>query len=165
MLVWGRSKSGDYGVSFAKFVGAGFELSAALMKLQVVSSPADGKLVPKVILRPLFEMKSVPLIGPLIQKRLLQVGAGTIVRTMGLVNFVAGVFMVGTSAWDYRNSISRGDLDAAFGHGLAVVGGSVFLASPLLSGLLAVPGWGWALFGLGVVLVAVCSQPLLPTAR
>ena len=60
--------------------------------------------------------------------------------------------MVGVSAWDYRNSISRGDLDAAFGHGLAVAGGSVFLASPLLSGLLVIPGWGWALFGLGAVL-------------
>lgn len=26
------------------------------------------------------------------------------------------------------------------------------MASPLLSGLLAVPGWGWALFGLGIVM-------------
>ena len=152
MWAWGRSKSGDYGVSFAKFLGAGLDLSAALMKLHVVSFLEDSKLVSKVILRPLFEMKSVPIIGPLIQKRLLIVGAGTIVRTMGLVNFLAGGFMVGVSAWDYRNSISRGDLDAALGHGLAVAGGSVFLASPLLSGLLAVPGWGWALLGLGVVL-------------
>ncbi len=140
------------GSSYVKSFGAFLDLSAALMKLHVVGSSVNGKTVSKVILRPLFEIKSVPLIGPLIQKRLLQVGAGTIVRTMGLANFMAGVFMVGTSAWDYRNSVSRGDLDAAFGHGLAVAGGSVFLASPLLSGLIAVPGWGWALFGLGVVL-------------
>jgi len=135
-----------------KVSGAFLDLSSALMKLYVVSYPSDGKLVSKVILRPLFEIKSLPLIGLFIQKRLLQVGAGTIVRTMGLANFIAGGFMVGISAWDYRNSLSRGDMDAAFGHGLAVAGSSVFLASPLMSGLLAVPGWGWALLGLGVVL-------------
>ena len=106
----------------------------------------------KVILRPLFEIKSVPLIGPLVQKRLSQVGAETIVRSMGLANFIAGVFMVGISAWDYRNNVSRGDLDAALGHGLAVAGGSIFVVSKLMGGLLAVPGWGWALFGLGLVL-------------
>ena len=140
------------GIAHVRSFGAFLDLSAALMKLHVVSSKANNKLVLAMMLRPLFEMKSIPLIGPIIQKRLLQVGAGTIVRTMGLVNFVAGVFMVGTSAWDYRNGISQGDTDAALGHGLAVAGGSVFLASPLLSGLLAVPGWGWALFGLGAVL-------------
>jgi hypothetical protein len=122
------------------------------MRLHVVSSPADNKLAAKIVLRPLFEIKSVPLIGPLIQRRLSQVGAETIVKTIGLANFTAGVFMVGISTWDYRNSVSRGDLDAAFGHGLAVVGGSIFLASVLLGGLLAIPGWGWALLGLGLVL-------------
>ena len=147
-----QRKSGEAGYSVTKLVGAGLDLTAATMKLYVVSAVANDKLVSAVILRPLFEMKSVPLIGPIIQKRLLQVGASTIVRFMALVNFSAGVAMVGMSAWDYRRSVSRGDLDAAFGHGLAVAGGSVFLASPLLSGLLAVPGWGWALFGLGVVL-------------
>lgn len=147
-----NAKTGSSRISYAKTFGAFLDLSAALMKLHVVGSSATGKVVSRIILRPLFEIKSVPLLGPLIQKRLFQVGAGTIVRTMGLANFMAGVFMVGTSAWDYRNSVSRGDSDAAFGHGLAVAGGSVFLASPLLSGLLAVPGWGWALFGLGVVL-------------
>lgn len=147
-----NAKTGSSRISYAKTFGAFLDLSAALMKLHVVGSSATGKVVSRIILRPLFEIKSVPLLGPLIQKRLFQVGAGTIVQTMGLANFMAGVFMVGTSAWDYRNSVSRGDSDAAFGHGLAVAGGSVFLASPLLSGLLAVPGWGWALFGLGVVL-------------
>ena len=145
-------KPEEYGIAAVKIIGAGLDLSAALMKLHVVSFPANDRVVSKVILRPLFGVGSVPLIGPLLQKRLLQVGAGTIVRTMGLANFLAGGFMVGISVWDYRNSVSRGDLGAALGHGLAVAGGSVFLASPLLSGLLAVPGWGWALFGLGVVL-------------
>ncbi|WP_303288257.1 hypothetical protein [Marinobacter sp. SS8-8] len=147
-----QNKSGELGFYLTKLVGASLDLSAALMKLHVVSGSADSKLVTKVVLRPLFEIKSVPLIGTSIQKRLLNVGAGTIVRFMGLVNFFAGGVMVGVSAWDCRNSLSRGDMDAALGHGLAVAGGSVFLASPLLTGLLAVPGWGWALFGLGVVL-------------
>lgn len=152
--VWSlrQLKSDELGYSFTKFAGAGLDLLTALMKLHVACSAADGKLVKTVILRPLFEVRSVPVIGPVIQKRLLQVGAGSIVRTMGLVNFFASGVMVGVSAWDYRNSVSRGDLDAAFGHGLAVAGGSVFLASPLISGLLAIPGWGWALLGLGVVL-------------
>ncbi|WP_341581996.1 hypothetical protein [Marinobacter metalliresistant] len=149
---WRQLKPEEYGIAAVKFIGAVLDLSTALMKLHVVSAPADSKLVSKVILRPLFEIKSVPMIGPLIQKRLLKVGAGTIVRAMGLVNYMTGGFMVGISAWDYRNSLSRGDMDAALGHGLAVAGGSVFLASPLLTGLLAVPGSGWALLGLGVVL-------------
>jgi hypothetical protein len=152
MWSWRTLKPGEHGASYVKSVGAALDLSAALMKLHVVISPTDSKLVSKVILRPLFEIKSVPLIGPLIQKRLLKVGADTIVRSMGLANFMAGGFMVSISAWDYRNCVSRGDFDAAFGHGLAVAGGSIFLASRLLSGLLAVPGWGWALLGLGVVL-------------
>ncbi|MBJ7275325.1 hypothetical protein JHC43_02485 [Marinobacter salarius] len=152
MWSWRTLKPGEQGISYVKSVGAALDLSAALMKLHVVSSPADGKLVAKVILRPLFEIKSVPLIGPFIQRRLLKVGADTIARTMGLVNFFAGGVMVGVSAWDCRNSLSRGDMDAALGHGLAVAGGSVFLASPLMAGLLAVPGWGWALLGLGAVL-------------
>lgn len=145
-------KRQNYGITATRVIGAGLDLSAALLKLYTVNSPADEKLVSKVILRPLFEIKSVPLVGPLIQKRLSQVGAETIVRSMGLANFVAGVFMVGISAWDYRNNVSRGDLDAALGHGLAVAGGSIFMVSKLMGGLLAVPGWGWALFGLGLVL-------------
>ena len=151
--VWSlmNSKSGQYKFSSVKSFGAFLDISAALMKLHVVSSPADSKLVSRVILRPLFEVKSLPIVGPLIQRRLISVGASTIVRTMSLVNFFAGGVMVSVSAWDYRNSVSRGDLDAASGHGLAVVGGSIFVVSKLMTGLLAVPGWGWALFGLGLV--------------
>src|SRR5690554_4847394 len=145
-------QSQTYVVSAARIIGASLDLSAAVMKLHIISAPADEKLITRVALRPLFEMKSIPLIGSVIQSRLSKVGASTIVRTMGLTNFMAGVFMVGVSAWDYRNSVSRGDLDAAFGHALAVAGGSIFVVSKLLHGLLFVPGWGWALFGLGLVL-------------
>ncbi len=60
--------------------------------------------------------------------------------------------MVTVSAWDVRNSVSRGDMDAALGHALAVIGGSVFAFSKLMTGMLLVPGWGWALLGLGLVL-------------
>lgn len=147
-----QSDSGRNGIGLARSMGGFLDLTVAVMKLYIVTSPVDARFSTKVILRPLFEIRSIPLIGPVVQKRLLKVGAGTIVRTMGLFNFLSGVFMVGISAWDYHSSLSQGDLDAAVGHGLAVVGGSVFLASPLLAGLLAVPGWGWALFGLGVVL-------------
>jgi len=152
LWVLGNGKSENSGLSYTKAFEALLDVSTALMKLYVVSSPADDKLAVKVILRPLFAIKSLPVIGPLIEKRLLHVGASSIVRSMSVVNFFAGGVMVGVSAWDYRNSVSRGDLDAAFGHGLAVVGGSIFLASVLLGGLLAIPGWGWALLGFGLVL-------------
>lgn len=152
MLTWGSSKPGETGITNAKLLGAGLDLAAALMKLHVISSPVDDKLVLRVIQRPLFETRSVPLIGSLVHRRLTEVGASTIVRSMSLVNFFAGSAMIAVSAWDFRNSISRGDLDAALGHGLAVVGGSIFVFSKLMTGLLFVPGWGWALFGLSLVL-------------
>ncbi|PSF11985.1 toxin VasX [Marinobacter shengliensis] len=145
-------KSNNHGFSAVKIFGAGLDLAAALMKIHTITSPADSKLVSKLILRPLFEMRSVPLIGPLIHARLAHVGASTIVRSMSLVNFFAAGVMVGISAWDFRNSVDRGDFDAALGHGLAVIGGSIFVFSKLMKGLLFVPGWGWALFGLGLVL-------------
>lgn len=152
MLTWGSSKPGETGITNAKLLGAGLDLAAALMKLHVISSPVDDKLVLRVIQRPLFETRSVPLIGSLVHRRLTEVGASTIVRSMSLVNFFAGSAMIAVSAWDFRNSISRGDMDAALGHGLAVVGGSIFVFSKLMTGLLFVPGWGWALFGLSLVL-------------
>ena len=122
------------------------------MKLHAVNSPAESKLVSKVILRPLFEVRSIPVLGPLVQQKLMKDGASTIVRSMSLVNFFAASFMVTVSAWDVRNSVSRGDMDAALGHALAVIGGSVFAFSKLMTGMLLVPGWGWALLGLGLIL-------------
>jgi hypothetical protein len=140
------------GLSYLKSFGAFLDISAALMKLHVATSPASGTLGLRVILRPLFEIRSVPLIGSLIQQKLMRDGASTIVRSMSLVNFFAAGVMVAVSAWDFRNSVSRGDLDAALGHGLAVIGGSLFVFSKIMHGLLFVPGWGWALFGLGLIL-------------
>lgn len=152
MLTLKHAKSEEVGYAVTKFVNAGLDLSTALMKLHSVSSPAEGKIVSKVILRPLFEMKSIPVLGPVVQQKLMRDGASTIVRTMSLVNFFAAGFMVTVSAWDLRNSVSRGDMDAAVGHAIAVVGGSIFAFSKLMTGLLLVPGWGWALLGLGLVL-------------
>ena len=152
MLNLKQAKPEEVGYGLAKFVGAGLDLSAALMKLHAVNSPAESKLVSKVILRPLFEVRSIPVLGPLVQQKLMKDGASTIVRSMSLVNFFAASFMVTVSAWDVRNSVSRGDMDAALGHALAVIGGSVFAFSKLMTGMLLVPGWGWALLGLGLVL-------------
>ena len=152
MLNLKQAKPEEVGYGLTKFVGAGLDLSAALMKLHAVNSPAESKLVSKVILRPLFEVRSIPVLGPLVQQKLMKDGASTIVRSMSLVNFFAASFMVTVSAWDVRNSVSRGDMDAALGHALAVIGGSVFAFSKLMTGMLLVPGWGWALLGLGLVL-------------
>ena len=152
MLNLKQAKPKEVGYGLTKFVGAGLDLSAALMKLHAVNSPAESKLVSKVILRPLFEVRSIPVLGPLVQQKLMKDGASTIVRSMSLVNFFAASFMVTVSAWDVRNSVSRGDMDAALGHALAVIGGSVFAFSKLMTGMLLVPGWGWALLGLGLVL-------------
>ena len=152
MLNLKQAKPEEVGYGLAKFVGAGLDLSAALMKLHAVNSPAESKLVSKVILRPLFEVRSIPVLGPLVQQKLMKDGASTIVRSMSLVNFFAASFMVTVSAWDVRNSVSRGDMDAALGHALAVIGGSVFAFSKLMTGMLLVPGWGWALLGLGLIL-------------
>ncbi|MBR9870867.1 MAG: hypothetical protein GYB26_06995 [Gammaproteobacteria bacterium] len=152
LLALKQSRSGEVGYSLAKFVSAGLDLSTALMKLHSLGAASEGRLVSSVILRPLFEMKSIPVIGPVIHKKLMKDGASTIVRTISLVNFFAVGVTVAVSSWDYRNSISRGDMDAALGHALAVVGGSIFAFSKLMAGLLLVPGWGIALFGLGLVL-------------
>ena len=152
MLNLKQAKPEEVGYGLTKFVGAGLDLSAALMKLHAVNSPAESKLVSKVILRPLFEVRSIPVLGPLVQQKLMKDGASTIVRSMSLVNFFAASFMVTVSAWDVRNSVSRGDMDAALGHALAVIGGSVFAFSKLMTGMLLVPGWGGALLGLGLIL-------------
>jgi hypothetical protein len=56
------------------------------------------------------------------------------------------------SYWDMRISLARGDLDAANGHGIAVAGGLIFLSVPLIGGLLAIPGWGWAVLGMSMAL-------------
>lgn len=138
----------------AKVFGAFVDLLAASMKLSTVmhelagNERARSSKLYKVSSRPLFDMKGWPLVG----KRLAKAGAGTLVRSVGLASFAAGGVAVGLSYWDMRISLAGGDLDAAKGHGIAVAGGLVFLSAPLMAGLLAIPGWGWAILGMSVAL-------------
>ncbi|MCO7244766.1 toxin VasX [Halomonas sp. Mc5H-6] len=138
----------QFSEQLAKFFSALVDLSAASMKLHAVIYPNSTSKVGGFVQRPLLEMKNWPLIGA----RLSKVGANTLVRTLGLFNFLAGLATVGISSWDLRNSLRQGDYDAAIGHGIAVVGGSLFLAAPLMTGLVMIPGWGWALLGLGLAI-------------
>ncbi|MDN3557673.1 toxin VasX [Halomonas maura] len=132
----------------AKVLGSLADLTAAWMKLHSLLYPNSTTSTGMFIQRQLFDMKRWPLIGA----RLTRVGAGTVVRTIGLFNFGAGLIAVGVSGWELRNSLSQGDFDAALGHGIAMAGGALFLAAPLMAGLLMVPGWGWVLLGLGMAL-------------
>ncbi|MCE8040468.1 toxin VasX [Halomonas sp. MCCC 1A11062] len=141
-------KEGQEISQYAKIISALADLSAASMKLHAVLNPSSNTIAGRFVQRPLFDMKGWPLIG----SRLTKVGASTIVRTIGLFNFIAGLASVGVSSWDLRNSLQQGDRDAVIGHGVAVAGGALFLAAPLMSGLLMIPGWGWALLGLGLAI-------------
>lgn len=142
----------DYGLPLSKITGASVDLLAASMKLRIITADLSGASVTgtskfyQFSNRLLFDMKGVPVIGP----RLLKVGAPTLVRTVGAISFAGGVLAVGISAWDMRLSLSRGDNDAAMGHAIAMVGGSIFLTAPLMAGLLAIPGWGWAVLGISM---------------
>lgn len=144
----------DWGISSLKALGSLVDLVAASMKLSIVANEVasidsgHASRLYKFSSRPWFDLKGWPLIG----KRLAKTGAGTLVRTVGLASFVAGGVAVGLSYWDMRISLSRGDLDAANGHGIAVAGGLIFLSAPLMGGLLAIPGWGWAVLGMSVAL-------------
>ncbi|MFB2764863.1 toxin VasX [Marinobacter shengliensis] len=144
----------DWGISSLKALGSLVDLVAASMKLSIVANEVasidsgHASRLYKFSSRPWFDLKGWPLIG----KRLAKTGAGTLVRTVGLASFVAGGVAVGLSYWDMRISLSRGDLDAANGHGIAVAGGLIFLSVPLIGGLLAIPGWGWAVLGMSMAL-------------
>lgn len=136
-----------------KLGGSSIDLIAASMKLKIISVAASGSEIAqnstyyRVSNRILFDLKGVPLIGA----RLIKLRASTLVRTVGLVAFIGGVVGVGLSTWDMRSSLSRGDEDAAKGHALAVAGGSILTLSPIMGGLLAIPGWGWAVLGIGLL--------------
>ena len=136
------------GLHLAKVAGGLADLSAASMKLHTVLYPEPVSAMGRIVQRPLFDIKSWPVIG----NRLAKVGAGTLVRTIGLVNFFAGVMTVGISSWELRNSLQKGDHDAVIGHSIAIAGGALFLAAPLMAGLIMIPGWGWALLGLGLAI-------------
>ncbi|WP_249976213.1 toxin VasX [Vreelandella olivaria] len=136
------------GLQRAKIFSAFADLSAASMKLHATLYPDRISLTGRFIQRTWFDMKGWPLIGA----RLSKVGASTLVRTIGMFNFMAGVAAVGVSSWELRNSLQQGDRDAAIGHGIAIAGGALFLAAPLMVGLVMIPGWGWALLGLGLAI-------------
>ncbi|MGQ4877217.1 toxin VasX [Billgrantia sp. LNSP4103-1] len=136
------------GLQFSKVMTSAVDLGAAIMKLHAALHPEPTSMAGRIIQRPLFDVKNWPIVG----KRLAKVGAGTLVRTIGLVNFFAGVMVVGVSSWELRNSLQQGDRDAALGHGVAIAGGVLFLAAPLMAGLIMIPGWGWALLGLGLAI-------------
>lgn len=148
-----NSESSKSGLAFTKaFLGAGSDLVAASLKLSEVlgrSAAQTGAAttgVYKIATRPLFDMKNWLLIG----SRLRAVKASTLVRVTGLATFVAGSVGAGLSYWEMRLSLDSKDFDAATGHTIAMTGSLIVLASPVLSSLLAIPGWGWAILGLSL---------------
>lgn len=121
---------------------------AASMKLTEILLGNDHKFIKYGIQRPLFTVERTPLIG----KRLTAVGGNTLVKTAALVNLAAGSIGVGISAYEVYHSYNNADYDAAFAHSVALAGGMVFLSSPMLATCLAIPGWGWAVLGMGMIL-------------
>ncbi|SHK82271.1 hypothetical protein SAMN05216369_3268 [Marinobacter antarcticus] len=131
------------------FAGAVSDLVAASFKLSEVmgrSALSATTRMNRIATRPLFDMKNWIFIGD----GLKAAGAPTLVRVVGLATFFAGSVGAGLSYWDMRISMSSKDFDAATGHAIAMTGSLVVLASPLMNGLLAMPGWGWAIFGLAM---------------
>lgn len=139
-------------LSSAKIIGATTDLVAASLKLSEVmgrhvsNAGKDTSRAYRVATRPLFNMKSWPLIG----KRLRRLKVSTLVRVTGLATFLAGSASAGLSYWEMRISLANKDFDAANGHAIAMAGSLIVLASPLMASLLAIPGWGWAIFGLSM---------------
>ncbi|WP_018871398.1 toxin VasX [Thioalkalivibrio sp. ALgr3] len=141
-------KQGHVALQRTRAFGAFIDLTAASMKLHTALYPEPVSRTGRFVQRPWFDMKNWPLIGARLQK----VGASTLVRSIGIANFLAGVAAVGISAWELRISLQQGDRGAAAGHGVAVAGAALFVTAPLLTGLLLIPGWGWALLGLGLAI-------------
>ncbi|HBC33059.1 hypothetical protein SAMN04487869_107131 [Marinobacter sp. DSM 26671] len=147
-----RHDSSAFALSSAKIVGATTDLVAASLKLSevmgchVANLGGETSRIYRVATRPLFDIKNWPLIG----KRLTMLKVSTLVRVTGLATFLAGSAGAGLSYWEMRISLANKDFDAANGHAIAVAGSIFVLASPLMNSLLAIPGWGWAIFGLGL---------------
>ena len=145
-----KAGNGNVPLGIARsFGGAAAELMAASLKLSVVlgKSTAQKTGVYKFATRPLFDMKNWVFIG----NRLKRLNASTLVRTASLASFAAGAINVVVSSWEMRISLSSKDFDAATGHAIALAGGLIFLAQPLIGSLLAIPGWGWALLGMSMI--------------
>lgn len=151
---WAASSASDNHLkTFAKgSLGPAADLTAASLKLSIALNAhsverARATATFRMATRPWFDVKGWWFIG----SRLQNLGASTLVRTIGLANFAAGAIGAGLSYWDMRHCLSNKDFDAATGHALALTGGTVFLASPLMHTLLAIPGWGWAMLGMAMV--------------
>jgi hypothetical protein len=147
-----RDRNGNTLLASSKLAGAFTDLTAASFKLsEVLGRPAaaTGGATTKMYqmaARPLFDMKNWMVIG----SRLRALEAPTLVRVTGLATFIAGGVGAGLSFWDMRISLSNKDFDAATGHAIAMTGSMIVLASPLMGSLLAIPGWGWAIFGMAL---------------
>jgi len=145
-----NSTNGNVPLATTKLLaGAGVDLFAASVKLSVVlgrGATKKGSFY-KFATRPLFDLKNWIFIG----NRLKRLNASTLVRTVGLASFAAGVINVVVSSWELRISLSQKDLDAATGHAIALAGGLIFVAQPLMGSLLAIPGWGWAILGMSMM--------------
>jgi hypothetical protein len=145
-----HQQNGNNLLASSRLAGALTDLTAASFKLSEVlgrSGSGSATKMNRVATRPLFDMKNWVVIGDSLKAK----GAPTLVRVVGLATFVAGSIGAGLSFWDMRISMSNKDFDVATGHAIAMTGSLVVLASPLMKGLLAIPGWGWAVFGLAMV--------------
>lgn len=146
------SQEGNVSFAVTKLVmGAGSDLLAASLKYsEIMGRSASARQNPttvyRIATRPLFDMRNWFFVG----NRLKSIGASTLVRVTGLATFAAGAIGAGLSFWDMRISLANNDFDAATGHAIAMTGSFIVLASPLMHSLLAVPGWGWAVFGLAL---------------
>lgn len=147
-----QNNNGNALLPSMKLAGAFTDLTAASLKLsevlgqRTISSGGDTSKAYRLATRPLFDMKNWMLIG----NRLRKLRAVTLVKITGLATFIAGAAGAGLSFWEMRISLSNKDFDAATGHAIAMTGSLVVLASPLMHTLLAIPGWGWAIFGLAM---------------
>src|SRR5690554_1006478 len=136
----------------SRFAGALVDLTAASLKLSEVEgrfkNVAGGvsTKMNRLATRALFDMKGWFFVG----NRLRALGVPTLVRVVGLATFTAGSLSAGMSFWDMRISLAKKDFDAATGHAMAMTGSLIVLGSPLMHLLLAIPGWGWAVFGLAL---------------
>ena len=148
-----RQGSDRWELLVSKSVSAVVDLTAASLKLAQVLGEMGGARISdargfRIATRPLFDVKNWIFIG----NRLRKLGAPSLVRVVGLASFIAGAATAVLSGVEMALSFHDKDFDAAIGHAVAFTGGLIFLAHPLMATLLAVPGWGWALLGMSLVL-------------
>ncbi|WP_338039586.1 toxin VasX [Marinobacter sediminum] len=148
-----RQGNEQWPLLLSKFVSAAVDLTAASFKLAQVLGQLGGAQVSnarqyRIATRPLFDVKNWFFIG----NRLRKVGAPSLVRVVGLASFVAGAVTAVLSCAEMALGFHNRDFDAAIGHAVAFTGGLIYVAHPLMATLLSIPGWGWALLGMSLVL-------------